>query len=189
MARTIPSAAIVGLLAALLLAAGPATADEPMDPFLGTYVGTAEVYDSDGRVVERRHMDIVITEGQRGAYEIDWVNVTLVDDRRDLPGVRRRVDHLTLTPGDQEGLYLEESRRSLFERRRSADPMEGDALRWARLAEGRLGVFSLVILDDGAYSLQSYERILTEHGMDIEFQRIQDGEVTRRIAGRTIRVE
>ena len=94
-----------------------------------------------------------------------------------------------MEPGDLDGVYLENARRSLFERRRDTNVVEGDPMRWARIDDGRLGVFSLVVLDDGSYQLQSYERILTEAGLDIEFSRVDDGIVTRSIIGRTVRVE
>ncbi|NNG03468.1 MAG: hypothetical protein HKM95_05130, partial [Inquilinus sp.] len=151
--------------------AGAEAADDLAKPFLGTYVGTAQILDEAGQVLETRDMDITIAEGQRGAFTVTWINVTLVDGRRDVPGVKRRVDTVTLAPGPETGIYLEESRRSLFARRRETDVMKGEPLRWARIDGNRLGMFSLVVLEDGGYSLQSYERILTDIGMDIEFRR------------------
>lgn len=115
--------------------------------------------------------------------------MTLVDGRRDVPGVQRRVDALTLIPGDDLDIYLEDTRGSLFERRRDVEAMDGDAVRWGRIDKGRLGVFSLVITEDGGYELQSYERILTDIGIDIDFRRIVDGKVVRRIEGTTVRVD
>ncbi len=46
-----------------------------------------------------------------------------------------------------------------------------------------------MINPDGTYELQAYERVLTEHGLDIDYRRILDGVVERRITGRTIRVD
>ena len=105
-----------------------------------------------------------------------------------MPGVRRRVDEVVLEPADRNGMFLEKTQRSLFERREEVDVISGDPLRWARIDGDRLGVFSLVVTADGGYQMQSYERILTEDGLGIEFNRVVDGEVTRRIVGRTIRV-
>ena len=174
-------------LAASILAAAPALADS-IDPFIGTYVGTAQVLGPNGEVTEERDMDITIAEERGGGFKITWINVTRVSGRRDVSGVRRRVDEVTLEPGDREGLFLEQARRSLFERRQDIDVIAGDPMRWARIDGNRLGIFSLVVTDDGGYALQSYERILTEEGLDIEFNRVEDGEVTRRIIGHTIRV-
>jgi hypothetical protein len=182
-----PSPAALCLLCGL--AAGPALGQEEFEPFLGVYVGTADVFDGT-TVEERRDMDIVIEPTDGDGFTIRWVNVTLVDGRRDVPGVQRRVEELTLVPDDDRpGIWREETRRSIFQGRREVHPMEGDAIRWARFKEGRLGVYSMVVLEDGRYALQSYDRILTEEGMDISFVSLVDGVVVRRIAGRTVRVE
>lgn len=180
---------LIAMVCGLIAVSRPASADQDVERFYGTYVGSATVYDADGTVVEERDMDIVVQEAKRGGLALTWTNVTLVDGRRDVPGVQRRVDTLTLVPGDDLDIYLEDTRGSLFERRRDVDAMDGDAVRWARIDNGRLGVFSLVITEDGGYELQSYERILTDIGIDIDFRRIIDGQVVRRIEGTTVRVE
>lgn len=186
MARHLRTSAV--FLAFCLSTLGSAIADE-FEPFIGTYVGRAQVLGSDGEVTEERDMDITIAEDRGDAFRITWVNVTLVDGRRDVPGVRRRVDEIILEPSDRDGVYLEETQRSLFERREEVDVIDGDALRWARIDGDRLGVFSLVVTANGGYEMQSYERILTEDGLGIEFNRVRNGEVIRRIVGRTIRVD
>ncbi len=183
------AAIVLGLcLAGVVASSAPAIAAE-IDPFFGTYVGTAQVLGPDGEVEEYRDMDITIAKDRGDGFRITWINVTLVDGRRDLPGVRRRVDEVVLEPGGRDGLYLEKTQRSLFQRREEIDVIAGDALRWARIDGDSLGVFSLVVMADGGYELQSYERILTEDGLDIEFSRIDNGAVIRRIVGRTIRVD
>ncbi len=181
----------LGLVLAALIAfmhPAPAIADE-IEPFLGTYVGTAQVLGSNGEVAEERDMDITISEERGGGFSITWINVTRVDGRRDVPGVRRRVDEVMMEPGERDGVFLEKTQRSLFERRRDVDVLDGDAMRWARIEGNSLGLFSLVVMEDGGYELQSYERILTEDGLAIEFSRVKNGVVTRRIVGRTIRVD
>lgn len=175
-------------LAALTLAAAPALADDPIDPFVGTYLGYATVRDDAGSVTEDREMDIVIEKRDGGAFTITWTNVSLVEGRRDIPGVKRRVDQVTLFPTDRPGVYVEEERGSMFSRSEDVEPLEGDPLRWAQVGNGRISVFSFVILEDGSYQLQIYQRMLTETGMDILFQRIVDGTVERQIEGSTARV-
>lgn len=174
--------------ATLVAATDPAHADT-VDPFIGTYVGTAQVFGDDGAVTETRDMDITIVKESGGGFRITWINVTRIDGRRDVVGVRRRVDEVVLQPGDRDGVFLEKTRRSLFERRQKTDVISGDPLRWGRIDGNRLGLFSLLVTEGGGYALQSYERILTEDGMDIEFSRIEDGTLIRRITGRTVRVD
>lgn len=181
------TALAIGLAIAAIFVAAPALADS-IEPFIGTYVGTAQVLGPDGEIAEVRDMDITIAKERGDGFRITWINVTLVDGRRDVSGVRRRVDEVVLEPGDRNGVYLEKTQRSLFERRQDVDVIAGDAMRWARIDGDSLGIFSLVVLENGGYQLQSYERILTEDGLRIEFSRVDNGEVTRRIVGRTVRV-
>jgi hypothetical protein len=60
-------------------------------------------------------------------------------------------------------------------------------VRWASLDEKALHVYSFVVLEDGRYELQVYDRRLTDIGLDIRFQRIVDDEVVREIRGTTAR--
>lgn len=182
-------AALAGALLLTLAAPAARAVEAELSPFLGTYVGTAQVYDDSGAVEGERDMTIQIEEGPKNGFQITWINVSLVDGRRDVPGVERRVASATFVPGERDGVYIEEMRGSLFERRHLADPLEGEPIRWARVDGDRLGVFSFGILEDGRYGLQSYERILTDVGLDIEFRAVLDGTVVRTVTGHTVRVD
>jgi hypothetical protein len=52
-----------------------------------------------------------------------------------------------------------------------------------------LTVYSFVILEDGRYELQAYERRRTADGLDLAFERIVDGTVVRRMSGHAVRAE
>ncbi|MEM8590413.1 MAG: hypothetical protein AAGG65_20320 [Pseudomonadota bacterium] len=175
----------VGLLPLTALAA---LADEPIEAFYGVYVGSAEVFDGDGNVVEERDLEIEIGAGERGAIHIRWSNVTLVDGRRDVPGVEWRLQHLSMIPRRGDGLFIEDTRGSLFSGRRDIEVMGGDALRWGRIQDNSLDVFAMGVLDDGGYVLQSYSRRLTEIGLEIEFRAYRNGSIVRSILGQTVRV-
>lgn len=171
----------------MVAAAAPAWAQAAIEDFAGTYVGRAQVLDGDGQVEEERDMDIMIETTSDG-FTIDWINVSLVDGRRDVPGVERRAVSLTFRE-DSPGRFVVERRRSLFERRKEGNMFDGAPISWARLEDNKLGVFTLVVLNDGAYELQVYERILTDEGIDIDFVRLDEGVPARRIKGHTVRVE
>lgn len=158
-----------------------------LEEFFGAYVGTATVTDRASETVEQRDMDIVIEPFRNGGFRIVWINVTLVDGRRDVPGVQRRVEEVIFTPSSRAGLYTEEMPRSLFEKRPELNPMQGQAVRWARIEDRTLRVYSFAVLQDGGYELQVYDRILTEQGLDILFGRIVNGTVLRQISGHTVR--
>lgn len=157
--------------------------------YFGSYVGVAEVKDAVDRVIQERHMDIEIGPFRQGGFRIYWVNVTLVDGRRDLPGVERRVAEATFEPRGRSNLFVEARTTSPFARREEIEPMAGDPLRWAKLDADGLHVFSFVILPNGRYELHTYTRRLTDTGLDLFFERVVDGDTLRRIEGRTVRAD
>jgi len=179
----------VGALALVWLLPGADLRAAPSDlkPFFGTYVGVATVEDTDGEV-HHRDMDVVIQPYQDG-FRIDWINVTLVNGRRDLPGVVRRVQSALFEPVEDRDMYVEVEPENLFQEREETKPMRGDPVRWASIDGPRMHVYAFEVLEDGTYELQIYDRILTEKGLNIEFQRIVDGKVLRQITGETARAQ
>lgn len=177
------------LAASLALAAPVAWAEPAIAPFVGVYVGQADVYDGGGVLVGKRDLEVVIEDVGRDRFRIIWTNVSLVDGRRDVVGVERRVGEATFEPGDQPQVYVQEMRGSLFETSRRMDFLAGEPMRWASVEGPRLGMYAIALSGEGLLEVQSYVRTLTDDGMQIEFQRVYDGEVERRILGRAIRVD
>ena len=174
-------------LAGLLASADLQAAAPDLEPFFGAYVGVAEVEDPKTGDVRQRDMDIVIEPYREDGFMIHWINVTLVDGRRDLPGVERRVQTALFEKSDDRDMYVEVSENNPFREREETEPMRGDPVRWASIDGNTLHVYAFVVTEDGAYELQIYDRILTDKGIDIRFQRIVDDEVLRRIVGTTAR--
>ena len=137
----------------------------------------------------RRPVDYGIEPYGDDGFRLHWVNVTLVDGRRDVPGVERRVQTVLFEHADARNLYVEVEAGSPFREREATRPMRGDPVRWAAISDRTMHVNSFVVLDDGRYELQTYDRTLTDDGMRIEFQRIVDGEVVKRITGTGVRAE
>ncbi|MEQ9815387.1 MAG: hypothetical protein RLO50_21605 [Azospirillaceae bacterium] len=192
MARCTIALAAKALAAAFVAVSMPAAAQdyvEAADPFIGTYVGVAEVFDGEGELLETRDMDIEIFYGDRNQLTLRWINVSLVDGRRDVPGVERRVQQMVLVEGGPHGSLIEDTRGSVFSGRRNVEVMAGDALHWARFQDGRLDVFSFGVNALGEPVLHDYERILTEQGLEIVFDAYIDGRLVRHIVGNAIRVE
>lgn len=183
------SGAMAVVLALWSLATSPAAEAARLADYFGSYVGTAEVVDLPEGDREHRHMDIVIEPFAEGGFAITWTNVTLVDGRRDVPGVIRRVEQVQFQPvsGSGGGLFVAAEPRSLFREREPIAPMEGHPVRWASLRDDALAVYSFVVTGDGRYELQAYERRLTVDGLEILFERVVDDEVRRRITGTTVR--
>lgn len=169
------------------LPAGGASAAGDLSEFFGVYVGVAEVEELAGGENTSRDMDIVIEPFHEEGFQIHWVNVTKVDGRRDVPGVGRHVQTALFLPADGQDFYVEVEEHNPFREREEIFPMRGHPVRWASLDGATLHVYSFVVLEDGRYELQIYDRILTEAGLDIVFQRLLDGELVRQIKGSTVR--
>jgi hypothetical protein len=179
-------AGIWAILGCLVAGVDPAASSE-LEPFFGAYVGTASVEDFEREDVEQRDLDIVIEPYDESGFRLHWVNVTLVDGRRDVPGVERRLQTVLFQPAEAGSFYIEATEENPFREREAMRPMAGDPIRWATVRDGRMDVFSFVVLNDGRYELQIYERRLDGHYLDIQFQRLVDGVLEREIVGRTVR--
>jgi hypothetical protein len=172
----------------LLLACAGARAEPPAS-LTGAFVGRAEQVDLPDGGREQRDIDIVIAPYEGEGLRISWTNVTLVNGRRDVPGVKRRSDEILLVPAPDRDFYLAGVGYDPFRGRSEPDPMRGDPLRWGTIEGGSIDVHSLVILDDGRYELQTFQRRPTPEGMTLEFARIVDGQLVRRMAGHAVRAE
>ncbi len=178
------------ILATVVAAAPLATAaqDRPLADFFGVYVGVAQVMDATGQSVAERHLDLEIKPEKPDGFETTNIVLTLVDGRRDLPGVRRNVIRSAFSH-EEDGLYLVSERGSLFSKKKVPDPIAGDVLRWARIKGDTLSTLSFAIELDGRYELQIAERTLTDKGLDLDFRRYVDGALVRSVTGSTVRVE
>jgi len=180
-----------GLLALLLglfaLAPGGGTAvAAELSDFFGTFVGHAQ--EMEDATPMSRDMDIVIEPFHEDGFQIHWITVMKVDGRRDVPGVSRTLQSVFFEPASDRNFFVEVEADNPFREREEKVPMLGHAVRWASLNGDTLRVYSFVVLADGRYELQIYNRTLTEVGLDIVFRRFDDGELVRQIKGSTVRV-
>jgi hypothetical protein len=194
MSRLTRSRRRAGLLAiafgGAVAVAGPSTAGAgTADPgkFYGVYVGVAEVEDLGGGEESSRDMDIEIEPFHEEGFQVHWINVIKVDGRRDVPGVRRNVQTAFFEPVAGQNFYVEVEADNPFREREETYPMQGHPVRWASIDGPTMHVYSFVVLEDGRYELQIYDRVLTETGLDINFQRLVDGALVREITGTTVR--
>ena len=111
-----PRLAAAAALIALLAAPTGARAAS-LEPLFGTYVGVAEVEDVAKGDVRQRDMDIVIEPYKQGGFRIQWVNVSLVDGKRAVPGVERRVQTVLFEPAQDRGFFMEAAESNPFRER------------------------------------------------------------------------
>lgn len=178
------------LVVALLLGHGALAAGQAkLADYFGSYVGRAVDRPLGDGPSEERDIDIVISPYKKDGFRIDWTNVTLVDGRRDVPGVKRRPSSVIFVPSDRRGMFVEAREFDPFRLKDDVQPMQGEPVRWAGLDEDGLHVNAFVLLEDGRYEMQIYTRRLTDIGLDLEFERVVDGQPVRRMTGRAVRAD
>lgn len=180
-----------GLLLALTaaaLAGRPARAEGPLEAVFGVFVGVARVEDGYGRTIEQRDLDLTIAPFRRTGFRLRTISVTLVDGRRDLPGVVRRESEGLFVPARGRPYFVEFRDPSPFRPREELQPMAGDPVRWAVADADGLHVYAFVLLEDGRYELQVTHRRPSADGLELAFARIVEGVVERRVVGRAVRV-
>ncbi|HEX4884249.1 MAG TPA: hypothetical protein VFX05_08935 [Casimicrobiaceae bacterium] len=181
-------ATIVAALVLAAPAAGQGTA-LPLKDLMGVYLGRATVRDTETNQTETRDIDVEMTPFDRNGFRIRWINVTLVDGKRNVPGVKRRVSELAFRPAKGRNFYVEAPEVNVFAEREESEPMGGDPVRWAVRDANGLHVYSFSILDDGRYELQSYTRRRVGDGIELRYERVVDGKLLRSIEGRAVKLE
>jgi hypothetical protein len=182
------------VLAPVLAAAAAATILPPAQGadfkrFFGTFVGRALESGPDNSPRQERDIDLVVRPEGKEGIALNWTNVTLVNGKRDVPGVKRRADEVRLVPAPNRQFFLARAAYDPFAEKRSPNVLAGDPLRWATVGQDDIKVYSLVVLDDGRYELQAYTRATTEEGMELEWQRIVDGRRLRHMTGKAVRAD
>ena len=172
------------LVPALVLAAPPEAGT-----LLGVFVGRAADDPSLGGKLEQRDIVMEIAKHGQQGLRVSWNNVTLVDGRRDVPGVKFRRDELLLAPAGKRNFYLAGLGYDPFTEKQEPDAVAGDTLRWGVVAGESLHIYAFSILDDGSYELQITVRRPEGDGVRLEFERIVDGEVRRRMIGHAVRAD
>lgn len=176
---------ILGLLGAALitcftcLAAAPVQAADTLaiEAFYGNFRGSgisrSDVSDYFGLTV--RDLDVTIESAAGGGFTVAWTTVIREGGSPDNPDIRRKSDRLTFAPTARPGVYRAD---------RTGDPLAGEPLTWAHLAGYTLTIHTVSVLDSGDYVVQTYNRTLSDLGMELEFVSVRSGETMRRVEGR-----
>jgi hypothetical protein len=187
MTRASQSAAAAGIL---LLTGLSAAAEPPgTKELVGTFVGRAQDDPAVGGRHEQRDIVMEIAPYQEHGLRLRWNNVTLVDGRRDVPGVKFRRDEMLLIPAPERSFFLAAVGYDPFAEKKQPDVMRGDPLRWGVVAGEALDVFTFSILEDGTYELQASRRHPAGDGVRLDFERIVDGELVRHMTGHAVRAD
>ncbi len=100
---------------------------------------------------------------------------------------KRKAYSIGFQPTQRPGVYSSAMRANVFGDKVPMDPFKGDPFVWARLSGTTLSVYALIILDDGGYDLQIYDRTLTPEGLDLAFSRWVDRQQVGGLTARLVR--
>ncbi|WP_437436413.1 hypothetical protein [Ruegeria arenilitoris] len=144
-------------------------------PFVGSYVGSANVVDEDGSETPR-DMSVSIQELKDG-FNVSWTTTTYKADGR----VKDQKFSIDFKQSDRDDVYSAAMKRNVFGHEVPLDPMRGEPFVWGRIEGDTLTVFSLFIGETGDYELQQFDRTLAEGGLDLSFSRFRNGVKSRSV--------
>jgi hypothetical protein len=138
--------------------------------FFGEYIGEATV----DKLGEQSIRDLsVIIAPHKKAFNVRWAAV-----KRGSAEVERKEFNVNFRPSPRAHIYSSSMRSDLFGNPVALDPMSGDPYFWATLHGDTLSVYALLITEDGRYDMQVYHRTLVPGGMELEYSRLHEDEVT-----------
>jgi hypothetical protein len=170
-------AAILAIL--LVVSAGVTAAQKsrPISDFYGSYVGQS--ISKNGAGLSARDISVTIKPIKEG-FNLTWVTIVR---RKEQPASRKSYS-IDFTKTPREGIWGSAQRRDAFGGRRPVDPLREDVpFVWATLEGKTLMVNALLIMDDGGYELQTYQRTLIKEGLKLKFTRLRNGEQLKKITG------
>lgn len=138
--------------------------------FFGEYVGEATV-DKQGKQ-STRDLSVIISPHKK-AFNVRWAAV-----KRGSAEVDRKEFDVNFRPSLRAGIYSSSMRSDLFGNPVALDPMSGDPYFWATLHGDTLSVYALLITEDGSYDMQVYHRTLAPTGLELEYSRLHEDQVT-----------
>ncbi|HBS49513.1 MAG TPA: hypothetical protein DEA05_05215 [Rhodobacteraceae bacterium] len=174
--------ACCALIVALALVAIPALAQ--VEPFVGRYVGSAEVQRADG-TTEPRDMSVEIAARDKGGFRVAWTTVTYRADGKS----KTKSYEVEFLPTEREGIYSAAMETNLFGHAVQLDPMKGEPYVWGRIKGDTMTVYSLYIDQAGEWEMQQFDRTLAEGGLVLNFSALRNGEKQRTVETFLERVE
>lgn len=181
MARTLGTGILLIVWLALAPLANAETKDASIKAFVGTYQGSGIANSKDSLYfgITMRDLDVVIRSSGQGGFRVQWTTVLRQGGTPENPKVRRKTSAITFAATTNPRRFMAVDR---------TDPLSEKGLSWARLKGNTLTVYVLVISAGGKYNLQSYARTISGSGMDLKFVRIKDGERSRAVRGKLVKI-
>ena len=192
-----PFCRILSLLSVILCFATGALAQDTtaenaeIQDFFGSYEGKTSFLTDSGAF--KRDLRVTIQPlGQLGVpdvsgFRLDWTIETLKEG--DGEAIAKSFAYNLAQVGEDD-LYVPVPHiASNADLDRPNDPREEIQSLWAVIRGQTLSVYALVVTASGEYDMQIYDRTLTAHGLDLNFERFTRGKRTRFIRAALRRIE
>lgn len=171
LALILPIQLLVGTIALLFSMASTAV---DFDQFTGSYSGSVDI--ETGDKISRRDMSVNIAAAG-DSFQVTWKSVIHKSDGR----LKQKEYTIRFLPTQRDGIYSSAMTVNVFGNPIPLNPLKGEPYVWGRIVGNTLTVYSLFIDNSGGYEMQEYHRTLVEGGMDLEYQRIWNGEKLKTI--------
>ena len=160
---------------------GTAAQANDIAKFFGHFKGSgiSENADSIYFAVSVRDLDVVITPVDGGGFSIDWTTVTREGGDPDNPKVKKKQTTIAFHPTDRPGVFRADEQ---------GDPLDGSPVWWSRIDGTSLYTYMMLIEENGSWQVQKYVRTVSGTGMTLTFERIFDGEQTRQVKARLVKI-
>ncbi len=166
-------------VAVVLLSAHTAKAQSTPEtafmPFLGKYTGQAVFVTPTG--LAKRNLEVVVRREHPG-FSLEWTTISTK-----LSGKLKRSNYFVVfKPGKRKGYYTSTDKIDRFGSKVPIDPLAGDPQVWAKIDGKSMTVYAVLITEEGAHEVQTYERTLMAGGkMKLKFSRVRDGKPLKSI--------
>jgi len=162
------------LLVAFLALFTSASFANGIDPFVGSYAGTAEVGEGEETTPRSMNVDIAAT---KDGFTVAWTTFTHKANGR----VKEKNYTINFIQTSRKGIFSSGMKSNLFGNKVPLNPIHGDPYVWSHITGKTFTVYALHILEDGGYEMQEYHRTLTDGGLDLDYRRISHGEKMKTI--------
>jgi len=178
----IPFVVIAGAMLALFLT-GPTVViagESGAERFYGHFTGQAMV-ETEGQV-SKRDLGVTVEPYKKG-FTVEWTTKRHKADGK----IKTSEYKVNFRKAKRAGLFKSAMRVTKFGAEEPLDPLQGDPYVWAQIEGDKMTIFSMLILNDGGYEMQTYDRRLTAEGMDLLFSRVRNGLILKAISARLVK--
>ncbi|UWR22959.1 hypothetical protein [Sulfitobacter sp. S190] len=145
-----------------------------VERFVGHYEGTADAA-IDGEL-KPRELSTTIEMTKEG-FHVTWTSLIYKADGT----VKENSYDIDFIPTDRPHIFGSAMQVNVFGKRIPLNPLQGEPFVWSRFEGDTFTLYSLFINAEGGYEMQEYHRTLADGGLDLLFQRIENGVARKKV--------